>query len=163
MVRVIILSWFGAFAARGIVARIFVSLSIAVLVIGSSGCEIHTTVRLEGSNPPTFSLHGSGRLTEVRIYSSKEGEFGSLYDDSAVLWSIVAETPPGGYLRDVPAIVYGTVPKGYRQIVPEDSVRPLPLEEGVLYRYWFVTANAPGALAEFTIRDGRPIVTKSIE
>lgn len=43
-----------------------------LLLIVITGCEARTVVKLEGGNPPTFVLTGSGRLGEVVIYSPEQ-------------------------------------------------------------------------------------------
>ncbi|MGH9873046.1 MAG: hypothetical protein ACRD9S_11360 [Pyrinomonadaceae bacterium] len=135
-----------------------------LLLAVMTGCEARTVVRLEGGNPPSFVLTGSGRLSEVVIYSPEQERIAGsdAFDDTYALWHIRAERegPQGAALvEEVHSITYGVVPRGYEQIKPESGPPP-GLNPGNRYRFWFVTVNAPHAAGYFEIRDGKGITVK---
>jgi len=119
--------------------------------------ERSTKVKLEGGNPPIFVLSGSGKLSNLIVYGSKQREVAG--DRAFALWEI---KPVGGHkaaeaLEDLGQIKYGTVPQNYVQLFPENGSTPPPLIEGKQYEYWFQTLNAPHARAYFEIRDGKAV------
>lgn len=132
-----------------------------LLLIAITSCEARTVVRLEGGNPPSFVLAGSGRLGEVAIYSPEQEHIAGsdAFDDTYALWQIRPEREGGqaaALVKDLHSITYGVVPRGYRQIKPQSGPPPA-LSPGKRYRYWFVTVNAPHAAGYFEIRDGKAV------
>src|SRR2546428_6704979 len=109
-------------------------------------CERKTTVRVEGGNPPTFVLSGSGRLDEVLIFSpeAEATAQSSPFDETHAIWKIVGEKRGEEGMSPVNSLrlTYGTPPKGYQQVKPQGGPPPT-LIEGKRYGYWFVTVNAP--------------------
>jgi hypothetical protein len=122
-----------------------------LLLLSISGCERRTQVTLEGGNPPTFILSGSGVLSGVVIYSPERLK-GST-DEKDPLWEIKEVDLHGELVERVHSITYGVVPAGYQQATPATGAPP-PLIPGKRYRYWIVTGEAPGAIGYFEIRDG---------
>jgi hypothetical protein len=127
------------------------------LLLFMATCERPTVVKLGGGNPPTFTLSGSGELGDLRIYGPKQRDVGS--DLSFAMWEIM---PVNGYLEGEPIerlgkITYGVVPKGYKQIYPENDAPAPALVPGQKYEYWFQTINAPHARGYFEIKDGKAV------
>jgi hypothetical protein len=136
-------------------------LILILIIIFMSGCEQRTEVKLEGGNPPIFVLKGSGRLGEVIIFGPEQARVVQTdpFDETHVIWKIEPEQPGesnAGRLRDIRAITYGIVPRGYKQTKPMDTP-PLALVPGKRSAYRFVTVNAPWGTGYFEIRDGKPV------
>lgn len=127
-----------------------------LLVLHVSACERRTTVRLEGANPPTFILRGSGVLGGLRIYGPEPESVRSPTEKEPILWEIEEENMRGEAIEKLHSITYGIVPDGYKQIIPQHG-EPLPLITGKRYRYDFVTGEAPGAMGYFEIRNGEAV------
>ena len=122
-----------------------------------TACERRTVVKLEGGNPPAFVLSGSGELGDLRIYGPKQREVRS--DLDYAIWEI---QPINGYLEGerlerLSRIIYGVIPKGYKQIYPEPDAAVPQLVDGQKYEYWLQSINAPHARAYFEIRDGKAV------
>jgi hypothetical protein len=136
------------------------NLFLVLLMLSVSiACERRTKVRLEGGNPPTFVLSGSGRLGELIIFGPKQEPIAQRdpFDETNAVWKIAAmENDESGAAKveELRALTYGIVPAGYKQITPIGKAAP-PLVPGERYRYWFVTVNAPHASGYFEIRDGK--------
>jgi hypothetical protein len=128
-----------------------------LLLLSFSGCERRTRVRLEGGNPPTFVLSGSGVLGGFVIYRPEAERVGSLDDKNNIAWEIEAKQMPGELVERLGSITYGAVPNGYRQVIPGSGEPPL-LKPAKRYRYWVVTGNAPGVIGHFEVRDGVAVV-----
>ena len=126
---------------------------LMLLLFSISACERRTEVRLQGGNPPTFILSGSGVLGGLRIYGPEPERFRSPRAKDNVVWEINAADLRGEFVEKLHEITYGVVPKGYKQLAPEQGNAP-PLIPGKHYRYDFVTGEAPGAIGYFEIRDG---------
>jgi hypothetical protein len=134
-----------------------VLLLFMLLPLFSTACERRTAVKLEGENPPVFVVSGGGELGCLRIYGPKQREVGS--DLNYAIWEI---EPTNGYmegerLERLGRITYGVIPKGYKQIYPENDAAAPPLVDGQKYEYWLQTINAPHARASFEMRDGKAV------
>ena len=132
-------------------------LVFVMLLVLMAACERETTVKLEGGNPPSFVLTGSGNLGAMTIYGPESEQAKEPFGDTGALWKIV---PEAGYLKGtrverLHSITYGVVPQGYKQVIPENNESPLPLVTGTRYSYWFDTTNAPHAGGSFEIRNGQ--------
>jgi hypothetical protein len=132
---------------------------LALVSIFIVSCELFpenaTKVTLEGNDPLTFILSGSGELDDLIIYGSRQRDVGS--DRNYAIWEI---QPINGYMKGdqiarIGKIKYGIVPEGYKQIYPENNEVPPALVPGERYEYWFITSNAPHARKYFEIRDGK--------
>jgi len=131
----------------------FAVLPILVLVAVAS-CEIDTSVTVDGKNPPSFRVSGSGGINFVRIVDVSDCK-GSLLD-CPVLWQI---DPAGGQvaIADLPAITYGHVPPGFHQTTPSNDAPPPPLVDGKTYTVYTPTYNANGGGVRFTIVEGKSV------
>lgn len=127
-------------------------MALLILASGMWGCERPLTVAIDGKIPPTFTFDGSGELQRILIYQvTKEGK---VPPKGSAFWVIV---PKGTVVASKsPKITYGVVPDGFEQRIPENGSPP-KLEEGKVYGFGAVTAEAPGGDIWFTIRDGKSI------
>jgi hypothetical protein len=130
------------------------------ILFALTSCERKTVVRLEGGNPPTFLMSGSGRLGAVIIFGPEQERIASSdpFDDTYAVWEIAAEKEGeegAARVEDLRSITFGVVPKGYKQIKPKGGPPP-SLSPGKRYRYWLVTVNAPHDAGYVEIRDGKP-------
>ena|SRR2546429_1247299 len=138
-----------------------VVLLLILIFFALSACERRTNVVVRGQNPPTFELHGGGRLDEVLIFAPEQEAEAKLdpFSDKYAIWKIQAangdessKTP----IETIGTITYGVVPTGYYQTKPQVG-QPPSLNEGKRYKYWFVTINAPWGTGYFEIREGKAI------
>src|SRR5215471_6879677 len=67
----------------------------------------------------------------------------------------------GRYLWTLGSIRYGVVPKGYKQIYPENNVSPPLIVEGETYRYVAQIVSAPWAVADFKLINGKVVEVKN--
>jgi hypothetical protein len=120
-------------------------------------CERDTRIVIKGSQRPRFILTGSGRLSYLRVHGPKVREGAG--ETAHILWEIVANNPShyGSTLREIGTVVYGEVPNGYVQTLPEAGMPP-ELTENENYDVWVITDGANGAKQQFEIRNGRVFV-----
>lgn len=132
--------------------------SVKVLIIGLmilvtlTGCERSMTVTMDGANPPTFELSGSGRLIFFGVSEVPQGRPSKL--DDPKMWEI--RPTEENLISKLPVITYGVVPVGFRQITPNAGVPP-PLVEGKVYKAGGPAFNANGGTIRFTIKDSRAV------
>lgn len=130
-------------------------VTCAALSVFCAACERATELTFEGSNPPKFKMRGSGELLFLRFRGPKKqreavGETALLY------WVIKAKTIDfSRSVESINTIIYGQVPEGYIQVYPENGDPPPALDENVKYTVMIDTANAPGVIKIFEIRNGR--------
>ena len=121
------------------------------------------TVAIDGKNPPTFYLSGSGNLdffivSEVAPKNQKQASAQRDSDKDIVLWEI---WPSNISYEDrriwkLPEIKYGEVPAGFVQKFPANS-EPPSLVEGKVYAAGGPASNANGGSVWFTIRNGKSV------
>lgn len=129
--------------------RLFLSLLILLV---ASGCERDLRIKIDGKNPPTFTLSGSGNL----VFAS----LGEVHDNrppplgAPELWKI---QPNGNNkISELPSITYGVVPDGFIQVTPASGAPP-PLTEGKTYDFGGPAYNANGGSIWFTIQGGKSV------
>jgi hypothetical protein len=126
-------------------------LSFLILVV-TTGCERDTQIKIDGKNPPTFTLSGSGSLiflSLVEVHDNRPPLLGA-----PDLWKI---RPVGNNkISRLPSITYGTVPNGFRQEIPASGAPP-PLIEGKVYEFGGPADSANGGSIWFTIRGGKSV------
>ena len=128
-----------------------ISFSLAVALVGMSGCEKSASMSVSTNNPPRITLSGSARFDWLEM----RGPLPEKLDDQgpSIIWRIVPEgTPPP--LNYVPSIVYKEVPKGFRQEEPMTGVAP-DLTEGGIYSITVVTRSANHPRRTIIIRNGK--------
>ena len=136
-------------------------VSLIALVFTLKGCTLErpTVVTVEGGNPPTFKLKGSGRqdFLLVRVLSPQEIADPKIRPvETEELWELrpkgPGEQPPAD---DWPTITYGTVPPDFVQTIPS-SGKPKPLQEGKTYEAGGSASGANGGSVWFKIENGQP-------
>ena len=126
-------------------------LSLMLLVI-LTGCERSMTVTMDGVNPPSFQLSGSGRLVFFAVTEVPEGRRSKINDPS--MWEI--RPTDENLISALPAITYGVVPLGFKQTIPSSGAPP-PLVEGKVYEAGGPAFNANGGSMRFTIKEGKAV------
>jgi len=125
-------------------------MSLMILVT-LTGCERSMTVTMDGANPPTFKLSGSGRLIFFTVFEPVQGRPSI---DDPKMWEI--RPIDNNLISELPAITYGVVPKGFRQTIPNTGAPPT-LVEGKVYEAGGPAFNADGGSISFAIKDGRAV------
>src|SRR6185437_3087750 len=134
-------------------------------LLAFSSCEFNAEARLEGGNPPVFSVwSGSGKLWFFFISEYRPDKSLKSSERFRELWSVQATQDNSGnllgkYTSEIDKISYGTVPEGYRQGRPATGSTP-PLVEGKYYYYSFKTENGMPADGDFEIRGGQAVSVK---
>lgn len=123
-----------------------------MILVGLTACERDMTLTMDGANPPTFNLSGSGRLIFFSVSEVPQGKPTSI--DDPKMWEI--RPTDENLISELPAITYGIVPAGFRQVTPSAGVPP-PLVEGKVYKAGGPAFNANGGSIRFTIKDGRAV------
>jgi hypothetical protein len=118
-------------------------LATGLCILTFLGCEVRTSVRLEGG--PSFSLDGSGHLASFDVYGPQPGhKIATPNDAKSRVWSI---QPSNGNSESAVVkrmkLVYGSAPKGYTQTVPGSGMAPA-LTAGRVYYFFAETTGAPG-------------------
>ena len=136
------------------------SVSIFAVILILTGCllERDTVVSVEGGNPPTFKLTGSGTQDFLLVREASPDEIADpdrRPHDPEYLWELRPKgtNPPAD---DWPPITYGTVPENFRQYIPSDGGKPKPLEEGKTYLAGGSASGANGGAVYFKIENGKP-------
>jgi hypothetical protein len=107
---------------------------ILLVILGACGEPI-PEVKVGVGNPPSFTLKGRN---DTLIFSVGEVNDHTPIDRQKPIWEIrrsnsTAGTPIDAVYVDV---VYGKVPTGFHQLVPEGNFSPPALVNGRKYFYW---------------------------
>ncbi|MEK6405532.1 MAG: hypothetical protein AABN34_01070 [Acidobacteriota bacterium] len=123
-----------------------------ILSLTMASCEIDSSVTVDGKNPPSFRVSGSGGINFLRVVDVSECDASLL--DCPIVWQI---DPVGGQvsIADLPLVVYGEVPQGFHQTIPANDALAPALVEGKKYSVYTPTYNANGGGVRFTIRAGK--------
>src|SRR5215475_14051970 len=114
--------------------KITISMVLRMMIL-LGGCSYKTKINVSGGRTPDIELSGSGTMIDFTIYGPKQraGEGRDAY----TVWRLIPSNTTGdsdlGDLDDIGSIKYGTIPKGYRQVYPENNSPPQPLREGESY------------------------------
>lgn len=129
---------------------------LSILVIGLAACEIDTRVSIsDHNNPPTFKLSGNGNLILFIVV----GPYSNLKDLEAnktgihAIWEISPGEDSRKTVDDLPEIIYGKVPLGFKQRTPAFGSPP-PLEEGKFYSIGAPSAGAHHSGLCFKVEQG---------
>lgn len=137
---------------------IFSSVLVLLLTLTRCSLERDTIVSVEGGNPPTFRLTGSGNqdFLLVRELSPEEiADSNHQPEDPEYLWELQPKGPRLPPADSWPPITYGTVPPDFKQIIPS-SGHPKPLQEGKTYLAGGSASSANGGAVWFKIENGKP-------
>jgi hypothetical protein len=132
-------------------------LPVGFFLLALLGCEVRTSVRLEGG--PSFSFDGSGRLASFSVYGPQPGhKIATPLDAKSLVWSIepMKDFPSGALVTGM-GLAYGKVPKGYVQTFPSSGTA-VPLAGGQVYAFFAETTGAPGANGFFYMDKNAPIL-----
>ena len=129
------------------------ALTMMALVTSACHVDLNTYVKIAGGNPPSFVLSGIGPLGRVTIYGP--GYRGDLLDKSHMIWAIEAEGSDGKTFKEVGPITYGVTPQGFKQLIPEGKLAPVPLSQRDRYRYYVYSLRARPAQGYFEIYDDK--------
>jgi len=127
-------------------------LIILPLVVAFTSCERPTQLKVEDGNPPKIVMSGSGDLGNLVIRGPRRFRQ-SLGPDYSAYWYIRAESGARP-IEALSPLSYGTLPKGYKQVYPEQGSAPPLTDEGIYYIH-VDTNNAPGASGYFVVREGK--------
>jgi hypothetical protein len=133
-------------------------LSVASMAVLDLGCEVGTSVRLEGG--PSFALEGSGRLASLSVYGPRPGhKIATPLDTKSLVWNIepMKGSPSGVLVTGMDDLTYGKVPKGYVQTFPSSGAA-VPLATGQVYAFFADTTGASGANGFFYMDKNAPIL-----
>lgn len=134
-------------------AAVMILSLLAFVLVAYVACEIDTKVTIDGNDPPTFSLSGTGGLIMFRVVEAPAENQPFL--DAPVLWEIKPNDGLYGTpVSNLPRITYGKVPAGFTQTNPATGPPPA-LVEGKLYNGWAPTHNANGGGIWFTVSQGK--------
>jgi hypothetical protein len=126
-------------------------LSLLILVV-LSGCERDMRIKIDGKNPPTFALSGSGNLVFLSLGEVQDNKPPPL--GAPDLWKI--RPNDNNKISQLPSITYGIVPNGFIQVVPASGTPP-PLIEGKVYEFGGPADSANGGSIWFTIQGGKSV------
>jgi hypothetical protein len=137
-------------------------LSFLAISLHTVSCRLErdTVITVQVQNPPTFRLTGNGNqdFLVVRELSPKEmvpyRERPVL--DTPILWQIWPNDETDNIAEKWPPIIYGKVPPGFSQTIPENG-EPKMLEEDKFYEAGGPASNANGGSVWFTIRNGKAV------
>jgi hypothetical protein len=121
--------------------------------LGAWGCEVATSLDIEGGNPPSFVMKGNGTLSSIIIRGPKS-QRNIPGEEALFYWRIVARARRAQSVGDIGEVVYGKVPEGYRQMYPESGPPP-SLIEGERYYIRVDTNDANGAQKCFVLKNSK--------
>jgi len=130
----------------------------SIFLLGACLLERDTVVSIDGNNPPTFRLKGSGYQDFIAVHELSSKEIVPLPErpviDTPTLWEI---WPPDGLTADQwPLLKYGQVPSGFKQKIPQQG-EPPALEEDKVYEAGGPASNANGGSIWFKIQNGKSV------
>lgn len=123
------------------------------------GCDHRPIVVVEGGAVPLFKVEGRGSIQVIRIYGPDvenpgNGDAGSR--STKTYWQIeTTEDYDVERLAKSGGLVYGQVPKGFKQVLPEKGAAPGPLSENKHFTFSLRLVKGGGVGAGFTIHDGK--------
>jgi hypothetical protein len=139
--------------------------ALLLLLFQQAACERPTKAKLEGGNPPVFSVSaGTGELWFASIGEYRSDKSLKPSQRLHELWRIEPAMDSlgerkGKYTWEIGTITYGLVPEGYAQRVPSQGIPPA-LVPGKSYTYLFKTDNGMPAVGQFEIRDNKAVPIK---
>jgi hypothetical protein len=147
-------------APVGRLACLLFTLAIPLLI----GCEVDMTLSIDGKNPPTFTLDGSGNLAffmvrEIVPENQVLPRNDRISDKNILLWKIWPEGPARVRISKLPPITYGRIPENFEQTLPVQGTPPT-LEEGKIYEAGGPASSANGGTIWFTIKDGKSVIVQ---
>lgn len=134
---------------------VLTSSCLLVVILFHVACEVDMTVSLDGDNPPTFSLAGSGNLMFFSVMEvppeTQQQSIQRSSDNNRLLWKIEPSKDSVDKIRALPPITYGIVPAGFKQVFPADGSSPAPLTNGKVFQAGGTAFNANGGFIWFKV------------
>ena len=135
-------------------------IGLLVTVLMLIACEADMSIKVDGQNPPSFSLSGSGRLITFAVMEvppeNQTQVIQRSSDENVLLWEIEPTNADNKIWR-LPPITYGKVPPGFSQKFPADGSSPAALVEGKIYEVGGPAYGANGGLIWFKLQGGKTI------
>jgi len=162
--------------------------SFIIMIMTMSGCEEDTKPIVTGGNPPEITFRGSGYVVEIVV----AGPYGREYlkrslkiindhknvvtpeerkeleeitrkykDENYSIWYLKPNKKSTGVSSIT--LKYGTAPKEFKQVDPEDGSPPQPLKEGSYYRVSAPTDAANFHNTYFIIKKNKAIMVSEKE
>lgn len=133
-------------------------LVVLLIVISMSSCEARQThVGIKQGTPQEFIISGHDFLDDF-VVSGPDSQRGAPY--SKVYWEIA---PLQDFdvisFRELGPIIYGKVPPGFRQVIPEKG-EPPAITDGWPYGVQLAIRNGGGVNMLFSVKGGK-IVTEA--
>jgi hypothetical protein len=131
---------------------VFSVCAVLLMLVACEPPEIPTAVKVGPG--PSFVLTGSGRLASFTVYAPMSGQKVAFPhgDVSTVVWQISSST---GYFDGARVngldLIYGKVPEGYKQIVPDQLQAPPSLQPGLIYSFFAESTGAGVASGSFYV------------
>jgi hypothetical protein len=136
---------------RNTISLLAAELCLLILL----GCEITTSAKLDSG--PTFSLNGSGHLASFTVYAPQPGhKIATPNNAKSEVWSFRASGSSRGEPVARMELLYGKVPIGYVQTVPNNGTAPA-LTPSLVYYFFAETTGATGAEGFFYLDKTIPI------
>jgi hypothetical protein len=123
------------------------------------GCDYRPKLSIEGGSVPLFKVEGRGSIQVINIYGPNVENPNTQAAGSRSTKTYWQIAPMEDYdverLAKSEGLVYGQVPKGFKQVVPENGAAPPPLLENQHYTFSLRLVKGSGVGAGFTIHNGR--------
>lgn len=136
---------------------------ISSLFCTAGSCKYDVTISVSSDVPPAFAFE-SGHVNYLDFFVVKEiapenqnvPYIQQDTDKNILLWQIWPNTSSDGRIDSLPTIVYGEVPSGFMQKIPErGSTRDLV--EGKVYEAGGPPVTMSKGFLRFQIRDGKAV------
>jgi len=135
-------------------------LAVVVQLLLLDACSGNITISVDKQLPPTFTFSRNfAELDYLPMFYVSEVDpenvkipYTKERKDNKMIWQITPKTAENGEIDQLPPIVYGIVPSGFKQLVPELGSPP-QLVEGIIYEAGGPAVQMPKGFLRFTIRD----------
>lgn len=145
--------------------RIYLSLVLVSVMLSIAACNNRPKVVIEGGEAPRFNLMGQGKIQVITVSGpdverQTPGEQIGQPQSMKPYWEIIPNADYDLSNLDGP-LVYGQVPKGFKQNYPAEGVPPQALFESGLFTFQLRIADGNGLGVRFTIHEGKALTEGS--
>ena len=123
------------------------------------GCDHRPKLAIEGGTVPLFKVEGRGSIQVINIYGPDIGNANTQDAGSRSTKTYWQIAPMEEYdverLEKSGGLVYGQLPKGFKQVLPENGAAPRPLLESQHYTFSLRLVKGSGVGAGFSIHNGK--------